>query len=83
MHSAYLNIIFFLHVLKHNTCKYVEIKKFSKIDIKQNNVSAIIFIIKFLVYQWDPRHSQKRSRCLHFCLNNEVTNIAPYKICTK
>ena len=40
-------------VLNHN--KYVEIKQFSKEDIKQNNISTVILLIKFLVYQWDPR----------------------------
>ena len=34
--------------LKHN--KYVEIKQFSKIDIKQNNVSTVILVSKLLVY---------------------------------
>ena len=43
-------------VLNHN--KFVEIKQFSKEDIKQNNISTIILLIKFLVYQWDPRHLQ-------------------------
>ena len=43
-------------VLNHN--KYVEIKQFSKEDIKQNNISTVILLIKFLVYQWDPRHLQ-------------------------
>ena len=51
-------IFFFIwtRVLNHN--KYVEIKQFSKVDIKQNNISAIILLIKFLVYQWNPRHLQ-------------------------
>ena len=39
-------------VLNHN--KYVEIKQFSKVDIKQNNISTVILLIKFLVYQWNP-----------------------------
>ena len=43
-------------VLNHN--KYVEIKQFSKVDIKQNNISTVILLIKFLVYQWDPHHLQ-------------------------
>ena len=43
-------------VLNHN--KYVEMKQFSKVDIKQNNISTVILLIKFLVYQWDPRHLQ-------------------------
>ena len=43
-------------VLKHN--KYVEIKQFSKVDIKQNNISTVILLIKFLVYQWDRPHLQ-------------------------
>ena len=43
-------------VLNHN--KYVEIKQLSKVDSKQNNISTVILLIKFLVYQWDPRHLQ-------------------------
>ena len=43
-------------VLNHN--KYVEIKQFSKEDIKQNNIITVILFIKFLDYQWDPRHLQ-------------------------
>ena len=42
-------------VLNHN--KYVEIKQFFKVDIKQN-ISTVILFIKFLVYQWDPIHLQ-------------------------
>ena len=38
--------------LTHNN--YVIIKRFSKVDIKQNNISNVILLIKFLVYQWDP-----------------------------
>ena len=45
-----------IRVLNHN--KYVEIKQFSKEDIEQNNISTVILLIKFLVYQWDPRHLQ-------------------------
>ena len=45
-----------IRVLNHN--KYVEIKQISKEDIKQNNISTVILLIKFLVYQWDPRHLQ-------------------------
>ena len=41
-----------------NQNKYVEIKQFSKEDIKQNNISTVILLSKFLVYQWDPRHLQ-------------------------
>ena len=55
---AYLHNFFLIWnwVLNHNS--YVEIKQFSKVDIKQDNVSNIILLIKFLVYQWDPRHLQ-------------------------
>ena len=45
-----------IRVLNHN--KHVEIKQFSKEDIKQNNISTVILLIKFLVYQWDLRHLQ-------------------------
>ena len=44
-----------IRVLNHN--KYVEIKQFSKEDIKQY-ISTVILLIKFLVYQLDPRHLQ-------------------------
>ena len=55
LHLAYLPNFFpiWTRVLNHN--RYVEIKQFSKIDIKENNISTVI---KFLVYQWDPRHLQ-------------------------
>ena len=50
LHTAYLNNSFFINPrTKHN--KYVEIKQFSKVDIKQTNISTVIFQIKFLVYQ--------------------------------
>ena len=55
-----ISTFFFIwtRVLKHN--KYVGFKQFSKVDIKQNNISTVIFLlIKFLVYQWDPRHLQE------------------------
>ena len=45
-----------IRVLNHN--RYVEIKQFSRVDIKQNNISIVILLIEFLVYQWDPRHLQ-------------------------
>ena len=52
LHLAYLLIFsIWTRVLNHN--KYVEIKQFSKGDIKQNNISTVILLIKFLVYQWD------------------------------
>ena len=58
LHLAYLPYFFpiWTRVLNHN--KYVEIKQFSKVDIKQNNISTVILWIRFLVYQWDPRHLQ-------------------------
>ena len=57
LHTAYLNRFFlWTWVLKHNN--YVEIKQFSKVDIKQTNVSTVILLIKFLVYRWDPHHMQ-------------------------
>ena len=51
LHLAYLPIFFSIwtHLLNHH--KYVEIKQFSKLDIKQNNISTVILLIKFLVYQ--------------------------------
>lgn len=41
-------------VLRHNT--YVEIKQFSKVEIKQTIIPSLILFIKFLVYQWCQRH---------------------------
>ena len=43
-------------VLNHNN--HVEIKQFSKVDIKQNNIATVSLLIKFLVYQWDPCYLQ-------------------------
>ena len=41
LHTAYLNNSFFINPrTKHN--KYVEIKQFSKVDIKQTNISTVI-----------------------------------------
>ena len=64
---AYLPNFFSIwtRVLKHNNVIYVEIKQFFKEDIKQNNISSVILLIKFLVYQWDPRHLH-----LHICLHS-------------
>ena len=57
LHLAYLPNFFKMYrVLNHN--KYVEINQFSKVDIKQNNISTVILLIKFLVHQGDPRHWQ-------------------------
>ena len=51
LHLAYLNnFLLWTRLLKHN--QYVEIKQFFKVCIKQNNVSTVIWLIKFLVYQW-------------------------------
>ena len=54
-------------VLNHD--KYVEIKQFSKVDIKQNDISTVILLIKFLVYQWDPRHLHRSRFFLHIYLH--------------
>ena len=44
-----------MRVLKHNP--YVKIKQFFNEGIKQNNVSTIIWSIKFLpINDQDPRH---------------------------
>ena len=56
LHKAYLNIFFMK-----------KIKQFSKVDIKQNNVSTVILLKKFLVYQWDPCHLQG-SRIVYICV---------------
>ena len=55
---GYLHIFFFIWTRVLNHYKYVEIKQFSKVDIKQNNISTVSLLNKFLVYQWDPRHLQ-------------------------
>ena len=55
---AYLHNFFSIWTRILNHKKYVAIKQFSKVDIKQNNISTVILIIKFLVYLWDPRHLQ-------------------------
>ena len=52
--------------LTHNN--YVIIKRFSKVEIKPNNISTVILLIKFLVYQWDPRHLQG-SRVVYIFVN--------------
>ena len=49
---------------------YAEIKQSTKVDIKQNNVSTVILLNKFLVYQQYP--FARKSCCLHFYLHNEV-----------
>ena len=48
--------VFFIWIRALNHNKYVEIKQFSKVDIKK--ISTVILLIKFLVFQWDPRHLQ-------------------------
>ena len=58
VHLAYLHNFFFIWTRVLNQNKYVEIKQFSKVEIKQHNVSTVILLIKFLVYQWDPHHLQ-------------------------
>ena len=54
-------------VLNHN--KYVETKQFSKEDFKQKNISTVILLIKFLVYQC--MRSAPFAR-MSGCLHNEV-----------
>ena len=51
---------FFFSNEKHNN--YFQIKQFSKVDIKQNNVSTLNKICAI----------SKKLRCLHFCLHNKV-----------
>ena len=50
--------LFFMWTLVIKQIKYVEIKQFSKVESKQNNISTVILLNKFLVDQWDPRHLQ-------------------------
>ena len=59
--SEFLSINSLIHVCKWwylpSLYKYYYIKyQFSKVDIKENNISTVILLIKFLFYQWDPRH---------------------------
>ena len=51
-------IFYFIWTRVLNYDKYVDIKQCSKVDIKQNNISTVILLIKIFVYQWDPRHLQ-------------------------
>ena len=43
VHQAYLHNLFFIWTRVLNPNKYAEIKQFSKVDIKQNNISTVIF----------------------------------------
>ena len=53
-----------MRVVKH--IQYVEIKQFFKVGIKQNNVSTVIWLIKFLaINARDPRHWEE-VRCYIF-----------------
>ena len=63
--------------LTHNN--YVMIKRISKVDIKQNNISTVILLIKFLVYQWDSRHLQG-SRVIYIFVN--IMKVVFYLIST-
>ena len=53
MESPHFFFFIWTRVPDHNW--FVEIKQFFKVDIKQNNISTVILLNKFLVYQWDPR----------------------------
>ena len=57
---------FFIWTRVLNNNQYVEIKQFSKVEIKQSNISTVI---KFFVYQWDPRHLQGSRFFLHIYLH--------------
>ena len=50
-HLANLISLFFRRTRELNHKKYVEIKQFSKVYIKQNNIPTAILLIKFLFYQ--------------------------------
>ena len=52
VHTAYLNNLFYMNPSTQTYKKYVEIKQFSKIDMKQNYISTDILLIK------EPRHLQ-------------------------
>ena len=57
LHSAYLNNFFkWTRVL--NITSMLKLSKFSKVDIKQKNISTVILLINFFVYQWDPHNLQ-------------------------
>ena len=59
--------LFFAWVRKHDKCDD-EIKQFSKVETNQN-ISTVILLIKFLVYQWDPRHLQGTRVVLYMCIS--------------
>ena len=49
--------------------------QFSEVDIKQNNVCTAILLIKFLIYQWDPRHLQTSGIVLNYIFANILSII--------
>ena len=66
-HGVSQQFFFFNWTRAQNHYKYVEIKQFSKVDIKQSDIPTVILFIKFLFYQWDPRHLQG-SRIVYICI---------------
>ena len=64
LHLAYFsNFFLWMRVLKHS--QYVEIKQFFKVGIKQNNVSTVIWLIKFLVDIWSGSAPPGESRVVY------------------
>ena len=63
LHLAYLHNFLWTRALKHN--QFVEIKQFFKVDIKQNSVSTVIWLIKFVVYQWSRSAPSGGSRVVY------------------
>ena len=63
LHLAYLHNFLWTRALKSN--QFVEIKQFFKVDIKQNSVSTVIWLIKFVVYQWSRSAPSGGSRVVY------------------
>ena len=74
LHSAYLNIFKneygYLNII--NDKKMLKWSNFPKYTSNKVNVSTVNCLIKFLVYQWNPRHLQRSRVVYFFCLHNEV-----------
>ena len=64
-----------LRVLKHDMSMLI-LSNFLEVGIKQNNVSTVIWLIKFLAINARNLHLWEKVRCLHFCLHNEGCNLS-------
>ena len=64
-------------VLNHN--KYLEIKQFSKVDIKQNNISTVNFVNQVSRLSMRSSAFARKSGCLHIGLH--MFYLISYHIC--